>query len=89
MSQTSSLPRVSGEDMNLDREIYEGWTARDFIEELRPQFDMIMAGRSWQVAFTSKAEIKSWCADNQPHYKNSVPEVVSYFWQLAKVEQSG
>jgi hypothetical protein len=45
--------------MNLEKHISEGWTVRDFIIELEPQFDMIMAGSSWQKPFTSKAEVKS------------------------------
>lgn len=32
--------------MNLDRHIYEGWTARDFIDDLEPMVEMIMKGRS-------------------------------------------
>ena len=26
-----------------------------------------------------KAELKSWCIDNQPYYKKYIPEVVNYF----------
>ena len=70
--------------MNLNKEISEGWTVSDFIGELEPQFDMIMSGRSWQKAFTSKVEVKEWCKDNQPFYKKNIPDVVNYFWN--KVE---
>lgn len=61
------------------REIWEGWTVQDFIDELQPQFDMIMNGQSWQKPFKSKDELKKWCADNQPNYKKHIPEVYEHF----------
>lgn len=72
---------------DLDRDIYEGWTPRDFIKELEPQFDRIIEGKSWQKPFSNKEEIKQWCMSEQPFYKKYVPEVVSYFvkkWESAK-----
>jgi hypothetical protein len=66
--------------MNFSKEISEGWTVGDFINELEPLFDMIMTGGSWQKPFTTKAEVKAWSMDNQPYYKGYVPEVVSYLW---------
>ena len=65
--------------MSMDKHIWEGWTVRNFIEELEPTFNMIMRGQSWQKPFKSKEEVKSWCMDNQPYYKKYIPEVVSYF----------
>lgn len=64
---------------NFKKEIYEGWTVGDFIEHLQPQADMIMSGQSWKKPFVNKAELKKWCAENQPYYKHAVPEVVDYF----------
>lgn len=66
-------------NVNLDKHIWEGWTVGAFIEELEPQFNMIMRGQSWQKPFTTKEEVKKWCKDNQPYYKKSIPEVVNYF----------
>ncbi len=63
----------------MDKHIWEGWTVRNFIEELEPTFNMIMRGQSWQKPFKSKEEVKRWCMDNQPYYKKYIPEVVSYF----------
>lgn len=76
-----NLTFVSGgaKKADLDREIWEGWTPRDFIEELEPLVDMIMSGQSWQQPFRSRGEVQSWTADNQPYYKQPVPEVVDYF----------
>ena len=64
---------------DLDRNVWEGWTPRDFIEALEPSIDMIMTDRSWRGPFTSKTELAEYCRDNQPFYKKRVPEVVSYF----------
>lgn len=66
--------------MNLDKHIWEGWTVQDFINELEPQFDMIMSGRSWMGKFETKDDLKKWCVYNQPYYKKYIPEVVNYFW---------
>lgn len=63
----------------LDRVIWEGWTVRDFIEDLEPQVDMIMRGESWMKPFESKAELVKYLKDAQPYYKKSIPGVNSYF----------
>lgn len=42
----------------MDKAIYEGWTARQFIEELEPTLDIIQSGDSWRKPITSKAELK-------------------------------
>lgn len=66
---------------DLDRDIYEGWTPRDFINELEPQFGYAVN------RFNSKDDVKEWCMSNQPYYKKYIPEVVSYFvkkWESAK-----
>ena len=64
---------------NLNKHILEGWTVQDFITELEPTLDMIQNGNSWQKPLKTKAELKSWCIDNQPYYKKYIPEVVNYF----------
>jgi hypothetical protein len=70
--------------INFDKHIYEGWTVGSFINELEPQFNMIMNGQSWQKKFTTKDEIKKWCMDNQPYYKKYIPDVVNYFFDKLK-----
>jgi hypothetical protein len=70
---------------NLNRHIWEGWTAQDFVNELEPSFNMIMSGQSWQKPFASKEELKNWCKDNQPYYKKHVPEVFNYFKSKAQL----
>lgn len=64
---------------NLNRNVWEGWTPQNFIDDLEPQLDMIQQGGSWQKGIQTKKELKEWCKDNQPYYKKHVPEVVNYF----------
>ena len=51
--------------IDLNKEIYEGWTVRDFIADLEPFLNMIMRGQSWYPVIKSKEELKKWCMDNQ------------------------
>lgn len=71
---------------NLDKHIWEGWTVQDFIDDLQPQLETIQAGRSWGCKIETKAELKNWCADNQPYYKKHIPEVVSHFAKLYNIK---
>ena len=64
---------------NLNRVIWEGWTVRDFIDDLEPRVDMIMRGESWQKPFETKAELVAYLKDTQPYYKKTIPGVNSYF----------
>lgn len=69
------VPKVT----NPNKHIWEGWTVKDFIDDLEPMFNQIMRGNSIQDPFTTTTEIKKWCMDNQPYYKRYIPEVVDYF----------
>ena len=62
-----------------EKHIWEGWCVCDFIDALKPELDLIMTGRSTYKPFTSKKALAQWCADKQPHYKGSIPEVVEFF----------
>ena len=64
---------------NLNKEIWEGWTVQNFIDELDIELSMIQSNNSWRNPLTTKAELKTWCKDNQPYYKKHIPEVVNYF----------
>lgn len=68
--------------INYDKEIWEGWTVKDFIDDLEPSFRQIMSGNSWQNPFKTKAQVREWCMSNQSYYKKEIPEVVSYFANL-------
>lgn len=61
------------------QEITEGWTIQDFINELEPQFNMIMRHQSCHKPFKDKNELKEWCKDNQPYYKKHIPGVYEHF----------
>lgn len=64
--------------IDYNKHIWEGWTIRSFIDDLEPSFDAIMNNNSWRKPFTTRAEVKEWCIDNQP-YKKYIKEVVDYF----------
>ncbi len=72
--------------INFDKEIWEGWTVQDFINELEPQLDLIQSGRSFIKPIKTKAELKEWCKDNQPYYKKYVPDVINYFAQKYNIK---
>lgn len=65
--------------IDYNKEVYEGWTVQDFIEELEDSIDMIMSDNSWNKPFKNKNELKKYCMDNQPYYKKYIPEVVEHF----------
>lgn len=64
---------------DLQREVWEGWTVRDFIESLAEEINMIMTGNSFVEPFITKTEMINYIKDNQPYYKKSIPEVNEYF----------
>lgn len=63
----------------LSKHVWEGWTVGDFINDLTPELDMIQSGNSWRQPLKTKQELKAWCKDNQPYYKKTIPEVVTWF----------
>lgn len=72
--------------IDLTKHIWEGWTVQSFINELKPMLHQIMTGNSWMKPFKTKAEVKKWCVENQPHYKRYIPEVVKYFCDKYKIK---
>lgn len=64
---------------DFDKHVWEGWTVGDFIDELEPMADNVMSEQSWDEPFKNYNELKCWCIDNQPYYKEYIPEVVDYF----------
>lgn len=65
--------------IDLNKHIWEGWTVKDFIDELEDVFDMIMNSNSYIKPFKTRKEIANYCKDNQPYYKKEIPDVVNYF----------
>ena len=66
-------------EINLQRDVYEGWTPQDFIDDLAPQLSIIMCGNSWRDPIRTKEDLKAWCMDNQPYTKKHIPEIVEHF----------
>lgn len=66
-------------NINFEKHIWEGWTVKDFIEDLEPTLDRIMQNNSWIKPIKNKTELKNWCMENQPYYKKYIPEVIKYF----------
>lgn len=82
MITLSQADNVIQGGINLKKHVWEGWTVIDFIEALKPQVEMIMSGKSWQKPFKTKDELAKWCTENQPYYKQPIPEVIQYFTQF-------
>lgn len=68
-------------DINFDKMIWEGWTVKDFIEDLLPVADRIMNGEAITKPFKEKKELERWLTDNQPYYKKRIPDVCKFFAQ--------
>lgn len=64
---------------NLQREIWEGWTVQNFIDELSYEIDVIMRGESWTPPFKTKADLARYTRENQPYYKKTISGVNNYF----------
>lgn len=65
--------------IDYNKHIWEGWTVQAFVDELDWQVRMIMNRETMTKPFKTKAELKTWCMDNQPYYKKHIPEVVNHF----------
>lgn len=73
-------------EIDFNKHIWEGWTVRDFINELESSVDLIMNNSSYIKPFTTKDELKKFCIENQPYYKKHIPEVVDYFSKQYKIK---
>lgn len=65
--------------IDYNKEVYEGWLVKDFIEALEDNISDIMNDVSITPPFRNKAELKKYCMENQPYYKKEIPEVIEYF----------
>lgn len=66
---------------NLQREVWEGWTPQDFIDELEPMVEMVMSGHAILKPIKSREKMTEYIKYNQPYYKKVIPEVNSYFFR--------
>ena len=68
----------------MSRHVWEGWTVQDFIDAIEPDFNRIMENaHAFQRPFMDNADLKRWCASEQPYYKKHIPEVYTYFKKKA------
>ena len=65
--------------IDFNKHIWEGWTVKNFIDELENEIDMVMNNRSWKKPFKTRKEVVEFCKNNQPYYKKEIPDVVNYF----------
>lgn len=62
--------------INFNKEIWEGWRVKDFIDYIEPFID---ARINSIHAPKNKKELAKLCAEEQPYYKKVIPDVVDYF----------
>lgn len=72
--------------INFNKHICEGWTVKNFIDELEWVIDLIMSDKSWEKPFKTRKELVEWCKNNQPYYKKEIPDVVNYFCNKYNIE---
>lgn len=72
--------------INLKKEIWEGWTVENFIDEVEYLISIIMSNQSITKKFENKGQLKTWLKDNQPYYKKDIPEVIEYFADKYKLK---
>ena len=65
--------------IDLQREVWEGWTVQDFIDNLSDTIEMIMSNKSYIKPFKTKTDMAKFIRENQPYYKKSIREVNDYF----------
>lgn len=66
-------------NIDYNKEVYEGWRVKDFIEALEDDIFDIMSDISIVPSFRNKDELKKYCMENQPYYKKYIPEIVEHF----------
>lgn len=66
-------------NIDYNKEYWEGWLVKDFIEALEDDISNIMDDLSIIPPFKNKDELKKYCMENQPYYKKYIPEVVEHF----------
>lgn len=59
--------------INKDKHVWEGWTVRDFIQDIEPIFNIV------KTNIKTKEDLRTFVKQNQPYYKKHIPEVYKYF----------
>lgn len=71
--------QITGSFIDTQKEIWEGWTVQNIIDEMIDELDMIMTNRSYIRRFTTLYELARYIRANQPYIKIHIPEVEEYF----------
>jgi hypothetical protein len=61
--------------IDMDKEIWEGWTIHDFIDSISDS----LASKMDHDPFDNPEDMKDWIHSEQPYYKKAIPDVDEYF----------
>lgn len=64
---------------NYSKHIWEGWTVRDFINDIEYSVDITINDYKSRGIVITKDIISRITSDQQPYYKRVIPDVVNYF----------
>lgn len=65
--------------VNYSKHIWEGWTVRDFINDIEYSVDITINDYKSRGIVITKDIISRITSDQQPYYKKIIPDVVNYF----------
>lgn len=65
--------------VNYSKHIWEGWTVRDFINDIEYSVDITINDYKSRGIIITKDIIARITSDQQPYYKRVIPDVVNYF----------
>lgn len=65
--------------VNYSKHIWEGWTVRDFINDIEYSVDITINNYKSRGIVITKDIISRITSYQQPYYKRVIPDVVNYF----------
>lgn len=65
--------------INYDKHIWEGWTVKDFINDIIGEIDILIELHRPRGNTVDRKLIAELTSNAQPYYKKVIPEVVDYF----------
>ena len=73
------MSKAVSANMDFYRNVWEGWTPKDFIDEIRDILDEIMGSQTSRRRPRTKKALINMIVDLQPYYKKRIREVADYF----------
>ena len=61
--------------VNLNKEIWEGWTVGSIYKDVKPIADMIQRGESWKKPFKSQKDVAEWFKNDYPNWKKAANDI--------------